>query len=101
MYRRDLLAASAAALLLSGCDLGGKPSTTPADAPVDESKLRELKVILVDDAPFAEILTRDWKSTSQRPFSVQNVFADELRNMKEIAADVVIYPPAMLGELAE
>jgi hypothetical protein len=101
MYRRDFLAASAAALLLSGCDLGEKPPPTSVAAPVDESKLRELKVLLVDDALFGELLTRDWKSTSQRPFSVINITADELLGMKELAADVVIYPPALLGELAE
>ncbi len=100
MHRRRFLAASGvAALGITGCNPAAKGPA--ADAPVDESKLRELKVVLVDDAPFAEVLTRDWKSTSQRPFSVQNVSADELRSMKEIAADVVIYPAAMLGELAE
>lgn len=100
MDRRSFLAASSiAALGIAGCN--PKQNDAVPTAPADESKLRELKVVLVEDEPFAEILVRDWKSTSQRPFSVQSVTVDELRKMKEIAADVVIYPPRMIGELAE
>lgn len=102
MQRREFLvtAAGASALILGGCDSSNKAEVT-TESPVDESKLRPLKVLLVDDPEFGEKLTRDWKSTSQRPFSVENVSADDLRAMKELAADVVIYPPTMLGELAD
>lgn len=102
MQRRAFFvtAAGASALILSGCD-SSKKTDVVAEKPVDESKLRPLKVLLVDDAEFGEKLARDWKSTSQRPFTVENVSAEALQGMKELAADAVIYPPTMLGELAE
>jgi ABC-type glycerol-3-phosphate transport system substrate-binding protein len=100
MHRRKFLSLSgAAAIGIAGCKPNSQQPVT--DAPVDESKLRELRVVLVDDASFAESLTRDWKSTSERPLKVSNVSAAELLAMVEIPADVVIYPPSLLGELAE
>lgn len=100
MHRRELLLAmGSAAALLAGCN--PKVAEPPKEEVVDESKLREFKVLLVDDPDLVEVLQRDWRSTSQRPFSAKSVTAAELLAMEKIPADVVIYPPSLLGELAE
>lgn len=94
-----LIAVSLLALLtIAGC--WGDESTPPQSNSTDVKK-SPLRVLLVDDASLSEVLEREWTARTDVPLAIEQVTSSELGSAKRLATDVVIFPTAMLGSLAE
>ena len=76
----------------------------PPPAPEDNAKAGEpLRVLVVDDPLLAEAVQLQWRARADGDIEVQQMSADELVDprRKRLAADAVIYPSGLIGELAE
>ncbi len=86
-------------LTLCGCPAQGPspPSETPAPA------AGALRVIVVDDPPLAAAIQQQWTARAEGELDLQALTSDELcaPQRRRLAADAVIYPSGLLGELAE
>ncbi|MBW3596690.1 MAG: extracellular solute-binding protein [Planctomycetes bacterium] len=83
------------ALLFARCRPDEPPPPTPspgADNPV--------RLLVIDDPQLAEAIRRVWRAKSEAPLEVSQTPAEELPAGR-LAADAVIYPSGLLGELAE
>lgn len=91
-----------AALSLAVC---GCPHTAPP-AP-DQGSTAEpatpLRLVVVDDPGLAEAVDRQWQARAEGKLEVRNLKSGELGDprRKRLAADAVIYPSGLIGELAE
>jgi len=89
-------------LLLSLVLLAGCPSADPGLPPLEPAApLRPLRVVVVDDAPLAGAFEREWSARTGESIEVANVTLADFEQEKFAAADVLIYPPGLLGGLAE
>jgi ABC-type glycerol-3-phosphate transport system substrate-binding protein len=92
-----ILAISALALFTAGCP-NGSPVADPSaatDAPPT------VRLLVVDDAELATAIEREWKASGRGDLDIAQANAADLAETKRLSADVVIYPAAMLGDLAE
>lgn len=85
-------------VLLPGCD-HGSPATQNA-APVVTNPA-PLRVLVLDDPPLAAAIDQQWKMQSDAGITVQQRASSEIGEFKRLGCDVVIYPSALLGDLAE
>lgn len=65
-----------------------------------------LRVTVLDDTPLAAILAREWNARSEQQIEIIETSVDDLltklqAGLDRLDTDVVIYPSALLGELAE
>ena len=90
---RPLLCLSLA-LLLAGCDFGrpSEPATPPP-------RVTPLSIAVIDDQPLAEAIGRELSARSDRETRVEAVSSEKLLAQSRQLHDVLIYPPAMMGEL--
>lgn len=92
----------------------GCPATHDAATPEPKSVANDamsratgpLRVTVLDDTPLAAILTREWNARSEQQIEIIESSVDEMLKQLEsgldrLDTDVIIYPSAMLGELAE
>lgn len=86
--------------LLAGCSQPDEPPPAPAD---DPSAGEPLRVLIVDDPALAEAVQLQWRARAEGEIEVLQKSAEELVDprRKRLAADVVIYPNGLIGELAE
>jgi ABC-type glycerol-3-phosphate transport system substrate-binding protein len=96
--------ASLAALLLllgsGGCDR--TPSTSEAPNNTSSDEPAAIRVLVVDDPDWANVLKEQWQSrATAEEISVHTATTKELTTARRLSADVVIYPARWLGELAE
>ena len=82
-----------ALLFIAGCK-------QPAPAPPAATE-EPLRVIVVDDAPLAKTLAREWLAHTESQLDVVEVTADKAAHAQQLPADVVIYPPVLIGSLAD
>ena len=64
----------------------------------------ELSVLVVDDAELAGAIAQshgEWRARTDGQYVVAQTTTAELLERRALAADIVIYPDALLGELAE
>lgn len=87
------------ALAVCGCP-GQRPSP-PEETGVQP--VTPLQLIVVDDRALAEAVQQQWKARAEGELDVRNMTAAELGDpsRKRLAADAVIYPSGLIGELAE
>ncbi|TWT34807.1 type 2 periplasmic-binding domain-containing protein [Blastopirellula retiformator] len=57
------------------------------------------KLLVLDDAPLAEAIEREWQAREERSLELEQSTAAELLKSDKVDADAVIYPPQLLGEL--
>ncbi|MCL4201957.1 MAG: extracellular solute-binding protein [Pirellulaceae bacterium] len=87
-------------LFLTGC-----PRRT--EAPPGNTDARRatepLTVLIVDDPPLAEAVERQWAARADGELRIQQTTSDQLtaEQHRSIAADAVIFPSGLMGELAE
>ena len=83
-----------------GCKPAGQQDTPTPVAPAEQLPLR---VVVVDDAELAEVVQREWNSRPGGQCKVTELSSAELLawDQPRLGADIVIYPSALLGELAE
>src|SRR5688500_16794409 len=95
---RSLLTISV--LIIAGC----RPSTAPtaSKTPSDASPPAALRLLVIDDPDLAHVIERQWTAHGESPLQVRLTTQDEFLNKPErrLAADIVIYPSALIGELA-
>ena len=101
--RQTLLQLSAVVVVfltigMSGCGPKPDPSEESADQALQPSRMR---VIVVDDGPFASALEQLWKARIENELQLQQLTAEQLEKAKQLNADIVIYPSEFLGLLAE
>ncbi len=78
-----------------GCGGGAKPETQET-----VRKLGDVRLLVVDDAPLAAVIEREWKARAESKLSVTSITRAELADKTTLDADAVIYPAGLLGELA-
>ncbi|WP_425615903.1 ABC transporter substrate-binding protein [Anatilimnocola sp. NA78] len=89
-------------LLLAGCLAVGITAgckQPPPAAPA--AKTAPLRVIVVDDAPLAKTLAREWLAHTESQLDIVEVTTDKAAAAQQLPADVVIYPPGLIGSLAK
>ncbi|MBI1246792.1 extracellular solute-binding protein [bacterium] len=80
---------------LAGCQPGKSASKPPA------VKSPPLTVCVVGDEGLAASIRRELAARNDEPIQVDVLTHDEFYHAKRIRQDVLIYPPAMMGELIE
>jgi multiple sugar transport system substrate-binding protein len=87
-------------LLLTGCSM--QPATQPV-APEPKAPASPLTLLIVDDSPLAAAIERQWAARTDGQLQIQQATTEELLAQKplRIAADALIFPSGLLGELAE
>ncbi|MCU0980796.1 MAG: hypothetical protein MUF25_16730, partial [Pirellulaceae bacterium] len=90
-----------AALALAVCGCPGQPPSPPA--PTVAQPATPLQLIVVDDPALAEAIQQQWKARAEGELEVRKLESAELGDprRKRLAADAVIYPSGLIGELAE
>jgi hypothetical protein len=85
-------------LLAAGCRREAQQSTQEQ---ITAAKPYPVRVIVVDDAPLADVLERQWKARIENELTLTQMTLDQLESARQLNADAVIYPSACLGTLAE
>lgn len=91
-----------AVLSLAVC---GCPGTPPPQG--DQNSKAEpaapLRLVVVDDPGLAEAVQRQWQARAEGELEVRPMTSEEICDprRKRLAADAVIYPSGLIGELAE
>ena len=57
--------------------------------------------MIVDDPPLATTIRREWSARGTGDLVIQETSTDELLEADSLDADALIYPSALMGELAE
>ncbi len=86
--------------LLGGCTNSAPSPVPPQDSPESSMPLR---VLVVDDPGLVDAVQREWTARADSEIVLVQMSSEELVDprRKRLAADVVIYPSGLLGELAE
>jgi multiple sugar transport system substrate-binding protein len=84
-------------VLLVGCPASTKP--LPPLEPAEP--VGPVRLLVVDDAPLARVIEREWTARTGNEIKVKQISAAELVKATSWEADAIIYPPALMGELVE
>lgn len=86
-------------LLLVSCLLMGCNGTKKKDLPKIETP--PLSIAIVGDQAMAEAVRRELAARTEEEITVDVVSEESLLNEKRFTKDILIYPPAMMGELTK
>ncbi|QDU31508.1 Bacterial extracellular solute-binding protein [Anatilimnocola aggregata] len=89
----------AACGLLSLLAIWGCRKPDPVQPPNSTAQV-PLRVIVVDDAPLAATMQREWLAHTENQLEVASVTAEQAATAQQLPADVVIYPPGLVGQFA-
>ena len=92
-----LACAMALAVGLGGC----KRDTARENTAEAKRKPSTLRVVVVGDPPLAEALELQWKARIESELKLEQMTVDQLETLKQLNADIIIYPSACLGTLVE
>ncbi len=84
-------------MALAGCNGDAKPAGEPSET---QSPARPVRVIVVGDATFADVLQRQWSARTESELELRQMSIEQLEEVKQLSADIIIYPAACLGTLA-
>lgn len=83
---------------------GCQPSSQQAAAPPVAAPVKRepMRLLIIDDAGLATVIPRQWESRADRELVVRQMTSQELIALrtKRLAADAIVYPSGLLGELA-
>jgi ABC-type glycerol-3-phosphate transport system substrate-binding protein len=98
--RRAIVAGAAAFVIaaVGSCRQQESPSDVET-AP--KAKPAPVRVVVVEDGPFAAVLERQWKARIDNALQLQQMSIADLEAANQLNADVVFYPSACLGTLVE
>lgn len=85
-------------IAIGGCREQVEPVPTQ-DQP--QAVSRPVRVIVVDDAAFTEVLERQWAARTETKLELTQTSAADLETAEQLSGDVIIYPSVLLGTLAE
>ena len=88
-------------ILAFACGCPKPPAKPVVSQPVDESKRPPLRVLLVDASALEKSLLVRWQGVSQQPIEFTTIDVPTFLGNKELKADVLIYPSAVLAESIE
>ena len=90
-----------ATVALAVCGCPGQP--TPPPVPTDAQSASPLRLIVVDDKALAAAVQQQWQARAEGALEVRELTVAELCDpgRKRLAADAVLYPSGLIGELAE
>ena len=99
----------AAILALALCTSCSPSSTTSPEAPAAPAEQDlfsasavVLRCLVIDDPGLAEAIDREWSARAESELIIEQATLDAgLADLDEFAADVIIYPAALMGELVE
>ncbi len=80
-----------------GCRQDGQPTNGQAKP---KAISRPIRVIIVEDPPFAKMFARQWSARTERKLDLREWTIEQLDQVKQLGADIIIYPSACLGTLA-
>lgn len=85
---------------IAGCSPNGnEKSSAENEKQVVSAKDRPpLKVVLVDGS-FSEELNIQWQASSEQPLVIENLLLSDLKDRKQDATDIWIFPANLLGEI--
>lgn len=95
-----LLLSAALLATLFGCGQAPDPGEEEKDSKAAKVS-RPVRVMVVDDEPFAKMLQRQWSARTQQKLVLKQISREELEDRTRLTADIVIYPPDLLGTLAQ
>lgn len=92
--------AAVAILVTIGC---AKDSEQQATRPQPTSPPPPLTILVLDDPPLAAAIERQWAARADGPLRIQQTTTTDLMSerRRHLAADAVIFPTWLIGELAE
>jgi len=99
--RPGLLSILASILLLLPLGCSEPPESGKEREPKAGSVSRPVRVVVVDDAPFATMLERQWSARTPEKLVLTPMSVEQLESQRQLAADIVIYPSECLGTLAQ
>jgi len=79
--------------------MAGCPTATETDAP--PAAPPTVRILILEDRPLADAIEREWTASERGELDLTVATAESLDDAKRLPADCIIYPTAMLGELAE
>jgi multiple sugar transport system substrate-binding protein len=89
------------ALFVAGC-FGGRDEPQQVEGNTTESAESEpLLVTVVGSQETADVLRREWSARSESEIDVRVVTPEQAADEARLNSDLVLFPTAMLGELAE
>ncbi|MFW6170049.1 MAG: ABC transporter substrate-binding protein [Planctomycetota bacterium] len=86
-------------LALFGC--GRNPDPGQPKRPKTRRGSGPVRVTVVDDASFAQVLQRQWSARTETELEIKQMTGDELEQRRRLDADIVIHPAASLGTLVQ
>jgi ABC-type glycerol-3-phosphate transport system substrate-binding protein len=93
-----------ALLCIVGCDQSEPQPPANHSAAVSEQATTELRLAIVDDPALATSIGRlqgEWTAQTAAKLTVQQLSAEAIASAEKLDADAIIYPPGLLGMLAE
>ncbi len=91
-------AAAWAVVALSGCPWH---DNAPKDQSIPQAKPTPMRVVVVEDGPFAEVIERQWKARIDNELQLTQMSIAQIEAAKQLAMDIIFYPSACLGTLVE
>ncbi len=98
---RRVLTALAVAVCVGGTSGCPRPSESSRRQATSKAKPSRVRVIVVDDGPFAAVLERQWKARIDNELQLQQMTIEEVESARQLPADMIFYPSACLGVLVE
>jgi multiple sugar transport system substrate-binding protein len=99
-FARASICLAAPVLVLLGCHTDQRP--TQASADVSKRTPATLRLLVISDPALAKVIKREWEARSEGEIDLQEMNSDDLLQIRDrrINADAVVYPSALLGDLA-
>jgi ABC-type glycerol-3-phosphate transport system substrate-binding protein len=85
-------------LLGLGCERQPSQRATQTTDPPTQVPLR---LLVIDDKPLGEAISRQWQSRTENQIELRYATGEEIASARRLPADVVVFPSALLGTLAE
>ena len=81
---------------LAGCPAG---DDEPHDLPAQP--LPAVRILVIEDQPLADAIEQEWTASGRGDLEVSVASLESLSEAKRLAADCIVYPSGLLGELAQ
>jgi hypothetical protein len=90
-------------VIANGCSPQRQPSQTDLTSEAPQPKVTSTALRIWFAAPVAQpdVIIRQWNSSSEQPIEIQSIAIPELLKLDRCAADVLLYPAGLLGELVQ
>ena len=84
------------AACVTGCPSGEEEPAEPRAQPIPT-----VRILVIDDQPLADAMKQEWVAAGRGDLQVRVASLESLSQAKRLAADCIVYPSGLLGELAQ